>query len=619
MLCDACMAAKTASEPAQAQAPVSLESQLYQSAPQPAQESAPQPVFELNDPVTTAQKAPKPPRAKGFPLGTVIAAILVVAIAVSAVVCWDSVQSFFVRSFGTPEEYLERVEEKAAEEVIDSVSSAYGDILGAFDTADTDTALSAQISISVGDDLLDLLSTYLNAYGMNMDVSWLGDICLTMDEATDGDLFRTSIGIGLGNTTIATYDFIMDLAMGTVYYGFPELSDAYLCLDPEDMGMDMDDYQEIMDQYSQILVDVLDDLPSEKRVNELLSKYWQIVLEHMQDTEKDTETVEVGGIAQKLNVITCTLTQEDLLNIFIEILEDIRDDDELIDCITGIWEQVYQGNGYYDWVYNSATGEYEMVFVSDELDYEEELLDAIDETLEELEDALDRCDEDNRINITTYVDNSDEIVGRTFEIESADGEDQEISWVTVWKGKEYAFEADILGQVKITGSGTRSGDLINGEYKVKYQRQTVLEIEVIDYDEKKADEGYLSGSFKFVPGDDLLEEILDDMGVSSLGGVIKLTDLGIQIDISESADGTSMGIRVVQGRSTLVGLTVSTETGSDISVKVPGNTVGVDEAMEWIVSFDFDTLLSNMRKAGVDEELVDMLEDGIDEILYWYG
>ena len=131
--------------------------------------------------------------------------------------------------------------------------------------------------------------------------------------------------------TQETIDMILDMDNGDCYMTIPELTKTYVALSMTDAGMDMSQ----LENAREMMAEMVEKMPSEEKLNSCLLKYWAIVLANVEDVEKSTETVEVDGLEQKLNVITFTVTDENLVNIAIAILEDIQEDEELLEWLTG--------------------------------------------------------------------------------------------------------------------------------------------------------------------------------------------------------------------------------------------------------------------------------------------
>ncbi len=571
----------------------------YNPDEEPVFEAAPEaqtPSFELNNPAEVPVKAKKikmPKGPKGFPLGGIIAAAVVISAAVAVAVFWSSITSFFVRSFASPEDYMAHVEQKAAEEQINSITNAYGTVLEALggEQEPGNFAVKSEMHIEVGNDILDMLESAIASSGAQMDLGWLSNIKMSLYANSNGELTESSIGIGLGKTTIATISMLMDMGKGDMYMGIPELSDAFLHVGMGDMGGEMPGWID-MEQIQDNLDEIVAMLPTEKIVNEAMNRYWAIVLENVQDVEKSTDTVEVDGLEQKLNVIECTITEKDILKIAADILKDIQKDEELLKSIYAI-------------------AEYTEGYNADEVD------ELIDMAIEELKDQIEDCDKKNRVELVTYIDNADQIVGRTVKIKSADAPSIEMHYITVWQKDEFAFEAEIADQAVITGSGGREKNLISGRYLIEVQGQKILTLDIDDYDEKIAEDGFISGSFTLTPNEEIVRELVEQMGSTDAMGFLDFTKVSLQFTISTSEKAAEMGMSIKVGGMKILTLTAASEQVEATEVKLPTNIVEVEDQtalMDWVMNMDFEQLIENMEEAGVPEMLIQLVEQAVGQM-----
>ncbi len=600
-MCDACAAQNLPYNP--------HEEPVYHAAPAPEA-----PSFELNNPVEPPKKTKKASGGKRFPVGGLIAAVLVVAIAVVAVVCWDSITAWFLSLFGTPESYMKHTEKQAAEEQINKLSDSYGkyrDLLlivsGDSDEKleDTNFAMKSEVKMEIGQDVLDLL-VVSGAAGMDMD--WLKDIRFDVYSGFNDGLVQSDMGIAIGGASIGTLSTMVDLAELDMYIGYPELSDTYLQVDLKDMPGFEEQWEQLQSSFGELgemAGELADVMPTEELVNKLLVRYWDIVLDHVEDVEKETETVEVDGVEQKLTVIECTITSEGVCKIAMAILEDMQEEDELMDFLYAIAE------------YSGAD--------------EDDVDDAIEMAIEELEEMADDADSDNRINLTTYIDKNHDIVGRNIEIEGEHMDPVEIYYITVWEKDEFAFEADIAGQVEIVGSGSRDKKLVDGEYEVSVQGMEVLTIEFEDYDEKAAEDGYLNGTFVIAPGSDLADLIsggygsvypeeysADSYAVPSMGGMASmLTSFELEFTVASSEKRSDVTMSINAMGMEVVTFGISAEEVDPADIKLPKDTAQFDdqdELVDWVLGMDWDKMMSNLEKAGLPDVILDEIEDILSDL-----
>ncbi len=593
-VCDSCAAARSG---ANAQRP--------NPAPQQAQPFG-EAAFQLNTPPVRQERpvqpqAPqrpqqpkKPAKAKKSKTGVIIAAVAaVVAVAVLAVVLLAP--GFFVRTFGSPDDYMEHVEKQSAAEITDMVSGIYGALTGKTEEKADTNGINAEVHLEMDEALLSVLAVGITGGYSELDLSWLTDISLQIATAAEGDMGKGDIGIGLGDKQIATLSVIADLAKQTVWMGIPELSKDYLRVDlatlMEESGMDLDS---VMDQKDEIMK-VLEKLPSDEVVSGLLNKYIGIALSHIEDAEKDTKTMKAGGVKQELTELSVKITEKDIYEIAIEVLETLKDDEEAQDLFAVIMEIM------------ATVDPYSVPDTSAKKLFK----DGIKAALSELEDMVDDAQKSNYIKVKTYVDGSDAIVGHTLSIS---GQDQEISYITVWDGDEFAFEA-LLGDVEITGEGTRKKGLIEAEYVLLSYGQEIMTLEVSDWDEKAAEEGYFKGTLLLAPSEAMFNEMTSGAMTSAASSLVS-NGIALELNLNMSEKSSEIDIGLVAGGNRMLGMSFNVSSVAGAKVSKPSSDIDLivdgmpdQEALkEWILDMDFDTVLKNISKAGVPSEYVDMLE-----------
>lgn len=563
--------------------------------------------FQLNTP---AAKPAKPAKAAKKPakVGVIIAAVAaVLVVAVLAVVLLAP--GFFVRTFGSPESYMEHVEEKSVDEVADMVADFYGMVTGK--TEQKANGISVDMHLQLGDELLSGLMMGMTGSGMDMDLSWLKDIALKINGATEGDLTKSDISIGLGKQQLLTLSVIVDMAEQAAWMGVPELNDTFLSMDLADFyensGMDIN---ALLDKQEELL-EAMEKLPSEEVINKLISKYIGIALSHFEDVKKETKTMKVGKVKQDLTELTVKITEKDVYEIAAKILEELKDDKQAQELFAVVVEFTSMMAPSYEMVWNDAAGTYEYVEKENDIDAQELYDDFVDDGLDALEDLIDDAEKSNYIKVKTYVNNADEVVGRTI---SVSGEEEEISYITVWDGDKFAFEA-LLSSVEITGKGSREKGLIDAEYVLSSYDTEMLTLEVTDWNEKQAEEGYLCGTLRLVPGQMLLNEIMYDMPYS-VASMLSGGKFALEVDLNMTEENSAAGVKLMADRTMIAGVTFSMATSEGNKVAAPTKTTEVlvngmpDETalQEWILDMDFDAMLKNLRAAGIPSGLVDMLE-----------
>jgi hypothetical protein len=80
---------------------------------------------------------------------------------------------------------------------------------------------------------------------------------------------------------------------------------------------------------------------------------------------------------------------------------------------------------------------------------------------------------------------------------------------------------------------------------------------------------------------------------------------------------STMSVFEITGDDVIIRINVSSKILSGGSVKVPSNYADPENSKDmqnWASGMSFDKILSNLRKAGVSSELMDMLEDALDQM-----
>lgn len=536
--------------------------------------------FELN----TAESAPKKKKKKGAFIG-IVAAVTAAAVLLS-VLCWPSISAFFSRTFQSPENYLADVESDAIAEYTGELTAVYGQMLKRANS----TAISGKTNIELvfGESLISLAETALQQQGADLQLDWLSNIDLSLDAQAQGDLIRAVIALGLSDQDILSLDSIVDLANGKAYLAIPQLNDQYLTAEiPSDM--EMEEIQGMLTQLTSLGKELIDELPSESELNKLINNYVDVVLSEIKNVEKQTKKVSVGDASQQMVVLTAKITQKDLLNIAEAVLKEAEDDKTLEKVLDAISTCVNKAN--------EVSGSY----YYEPVDLHEELVSAIPDLMEELDYAKEDIDKSNYIKLNVYVDMQNNVRGHKLNIYSG-GEkmEQDIYWLSAKKGDTIYTEAK-LGEVEIKGETVEKKDISSGELEISANEEVVFTIEFEDVTDT-------TGTHRLIPGEAILEEILDELNVPSafLG-----SNVALELITGKAGNPNYLGVNILMGDKTLLGLSLFIENSDISSVSIPSNALevnGQDDLVQWLQNINLDGVLNALENAGVPGDLVDALE-----------
>ena len=572
------------------------------------QESAPatEPVLSSQE-ITFQQNAPIPGPGKNRKRGiiaAIIACVPAVALVVTAVLCWGSIQSFFIRTFGTPQEYMQHVEGKALNAAIDALTASYA----AAQKQPESMGYRSEMHLLLGDEFLEGFSQGLVPNGQRPDLSWLSDIALHVSTYQDGSSTQVDMGIGLADSSIATLRVLMDMADSSYLLGIPEMSDSYIHIDTSAASNISAEQFQRQQEATEALQQKL---PGEKALNKLLKKYVKIVLSHIDNVQVSTESVTVDDIEQKLNVISSTIYEEEIYDILIDILQTALEDPEMMELLIAYCEYYYATNPVnYEYAWNEELGYYEMIPVYEDVDDEKVLTDGIYDLLNQLESQRNRADDENYIVLTTYADYSDNICGRELKVS---GVDETLRYITVRKGSTFKTEVQI-DTLKVTGTSTIARKMLSGEYVFYADDMKLGEITLSDFDFTKIKDSSIRGTVRLVFSQELMDQILYEM---DLDGLIIAKDLSLVLEFDCTKDKTNTDIRFQENGELMLGMTVSHEIIKDGQITVPENTVdGTNEEalLRWLQDLDWDHLRQALDDAGVPKEYINALGELIDSL-----
>lgn len=517
-------------------------------------------------------KPPKKKKKSGLlGLGVSIAAVVVAAVLLIFNV--GAVKSLYNRTVRSPEDYQKVVHKEALQ---DTVTSEYGEFLETL-SANSTVAVSSEMHLKVNEDILSMLE---NASGMG-DMSWLSDVMLNMTAIQDENLTQMDLGLGLKNTEIAALRMIMDVADdGMIYLGLPGLSDQYLSVDLAEMTGDAAPMP--MQQFT--TADLLKILPDEDTFETLVDRYSELVLSQIVNVEKKAKTVSCNGAEQKVTALTSTITAEELAKILTDVCETMADDQEIRTILENAEDVLTDAGLEADDLYDAFR-------------------EAMDMVVDELKDA-DPSDDDY-VTLVTYVDYSDNIVGRDVTITSDDEEMEILQYLSLTDGDKTGFSLVIPeADIEIEGEGTRKGDKVNATYSLSVDGMDVGKLELEDVVNT---DDVLSGTYSIRPSSEVIEAVFGGSGVPSslIGDSFALV---FEVNCTEKAG--EMAIRLENSGSALVSLEIKAEQVDSDKVSVPSKTIdvnGMTAGEDFLMSIDFEKLISKMEEAGIPSELVSIV------------
>lgn len=553
---------------------------------------------------------PEPPKKskKGLIIG-IVSGVVAVAAAVAVALNFGAIKKLFgggedIADLGTPQEQVQAIQGRQLNDLSRLMSKGYGAYIsaagqasgmtGSFNSLQSvyssllpeDTRADATFHVKLNSDILAMLESQ-----SGMDMDWLKALTMTTAVQNNGDAVQMLLGLGLGDSTQVSYDIL--LSGNNMYMGVPELSPEYLLMDASEMMQDLPG--------GITMPSMTDYLPDAGAFEKALPGYIDIILEHLEDAESETDTISCGGLEQEVTALTVKLTEEACIDLMTALLEHAKEDDFVRDFAEGF--TAYQNAlqeaqiEYYVQNYGGSREEIEDWF-EPVPDYGATFRDSIDEAMDQLKDQKEDADKDNYITLTAYVDGMD-ITGQKFTLTTDGEEELEVYYMTVWEDDQFAFEAQ-AGEGKITGEGSREKDIVEGEYVLEVQGEEILTLTVSDYDTTVA-EGCLKGSFTLAPS----QAILDQMDLPSF---LSMAALRLTVDSSQTESSGSIALLAAGTEMVTVDFSGSTSQAGKISLPTATRPFTSEaDVQEWVMTWDFASLLDALEDAGLPAELADQL------------
>lgn len=568
--------------------PVNSEAPAQQA---PVQEAPVAPVeptapVTYEEPVTyAAPEAPavKPKKKKKL-LKWLIPAVVAVAAAVAVVLNLSFLQGFFLKTFGADEDYYSFVEEKALEEGTDLIAEAYGAVLDAAGGEVEDQKATMTVSFTLGEQLLAMLDAAPAQVGDVVEL--INGAKYSVTANVKDNKIQMLVGIAVSGDETFDVEAIVDMENGDVYVGAPNSEKEYIKFE----GV----LEEAFADVKQVLSDeelqkVLEALPTEKEIATLLDRYVKAVFDSLEkgDVETKSTTLEVGDVSQKCTQIDVKITPALGLRIVKNVLTEAKDDKDIKKIITRVYDAIADLEMMEGAPFDSADELYE------------NLTEVLDEALESLDDV--DAEDEEVATLTTYVDGAHGIIGRELT-----ANDETVLFVaTAEKGKKTASKLSVMNDmILIEGGGEKKGNLINATYEVIVREQVLGTIELKEFNEKKAEDGYLNGTIVIRPDAKLMELVAGSASSSVIGSV----DPALEMIFNTSEKKADVTINLLANEEVLVGLTMTGEQSKATAVKIPENTVdGMDE--DALMAWAGDDPMALLEELGVPSAVLDMAEE----------
>jgi hypothetical protein len=445
----------------------------------------------------------------------------------------------------------------------------------------SDQKVSGEISVELGKDGEELLEL---AGLAGVDLSGLKSASISASTNTKDNRTSVEASLSSNNKDIISGNGIVDLKEGNLYFQIPELNSDYIAIDMDDIHYD---YEEMCEQ-QQMMQDILDALPSQSKFEDIMEDYMVEALKNVDDVSASSKSISVEGVQQKCTELKVKIDADTLEDMTESVLKKMKNDKEIKKTLEDISKAA------------------DVDFDSDDFE------DSIDDMLDHLDGSFD---DDVEIVMKVYVDGKGKIKGRVIEYEDKHTS-YTVSILMPQKGKKVGYELSFetgKNSIKLSGEGKKSGDKVTGDFAVKYNGTSIVDLAVKKLDVKTLKSGKLNGKIEASVSSKLAKV------TGNISGMSILEDIRLSLDAETDDNSLNYKFGIIYDDEDIGTVTISGKKSSGSKVSLPSSkdTVSVSDAedlLEWVEDIDWSKFLKNLDKAGLSGDLIDEIEDTIDEI-----
>ena len=426
------------------------------------------------------------------------------------------------------------------------------------------------------------------------DVSWLQSISLDSNISIKDGVEAIVSSVLLNDNKLCDFNVYMDLANMMEYIQIPELSDSYMKAPvSSDSEENSEEAQQFLNTYMTTLSDLTSVLPDSKTLSTLLDRYGNIIIDSFEEGSSVEESVSVDGISEDCTAYEGTVSEKAVTAMAEGILTAAKDDAE----IKGLFEQ---------WA-GASDGENQY----------QQFEDAVADALDSIGSADGEVSEDPVFSSKVWVNADNRIVGREFAVIDGAETTPVFTWKAPSDGDTSALLLEITAEdssLTLTGSGTTSDGLLNGDYIFAIDGTEAADINVENLETKPEKAGYYNGTlnvtFPAAEADDTTTDEESEAASNPLAGF----GMVINLESDASTDASSIGLTVTTSGAPIATLTISSGYGDGVDIpdltSLDKTYDGSDDAAmtEYVANIKWDTFLANIKAAGVPDELATQLE-----------
>ncbi len=520
---------------------------------------------------------------KKLGIGIVVVAIVLVLVGVFA---GARIENAVRKMVSSPESYYQWVEKQMIDDVASLVAQWYEKSLAQLENSfDTGYKTEVEVVLSeVGQDVISLL-TGVGA----KDLSWLSSSSIAVTGALKDTKIQSFVEFAFDKQKIMSVDVIMDYAQELlVYFAVPELSKKYIGIET---GVDAGELG--IEQSKQFVAILQKELPDSKTVEQMLSRYFSIIIKELNRVEKADDILKVEHIAQKCTKLEVTVDELVAETVLEALIKELKEDMNVKKYMVAIADACKAEN------------------INDFNQSGEEIYEDFLTFLDDLENEVDNLVENQTMVMDVFVDSYGAVIAREVEV-SREESTIEFGLLMPRDKKEVAVNAYVIpkkdgNKYAIVGISEVNGGNINGDFAIEYDGTEIVNINAKDVEIASILKGNFHGLFTMQ-----MPNLIGDMvGSAYLGSTLSELQFILDTQIEESYSNIELSV-VNAGEEWLKIATISEIFEAEIVVIPTENTIVAVEKLqdlkEYWDSIEWETFIEHIKNTPLNNEYIDIFE-----------
>lgn len=527
--------------------------------------------------------------------------VAIVAIGGVVFVVSGAASRFVHSTFDSPKKYFSYVvKEELVGDKIETVSKLVEQ--RHFITEFKDQALDEKITLTIGERGEKYLRMLRESEGV--DLSWISTATLKYNLNSKDKATEMKSSLLINDKEILNPNVYIDYNKKVAYAQVPELTKSAAKVDFGEY-LENESLERLFERY-ELLSSAY---PGTKEMNALLDKYLTLVLNEIDNVEKEKNvSFDCDEVSQKCTRLTATLKEKDLKKIQRALFKELAKDKDLEKILKNYFEKIIETNGL------------------EQIDADE-VYDRFLESLEEAEEEIDEYESDfDKIIVELYLNGSGNVIGQIYTIVPKDGDKAVFKFGAATSGKEMGVEFSYkCGEesYKFSGTGRLKGTKLTSEFMLKVNGEKILKASVEDFDIAALAKGNLKGhctASLISEGGESADQRNYSNGIDYMLGrnfrVISSVKPGIDVVFDVTGKKHSIDIGFMSDDEDIFRIAIQGTVKNPSKVKFPEKAVDVtdeDELDEFLEELNWEGLIDALDNADAPKSIRDAISEFSEE------